>query len=195
MMGRRLRGIVAMVCMALGAGLLSSAPAVAAPTWRIDALSNTTAAPGGTLDYLVQVTNVSGADSDGSQLELVATLPDGVTALSTANASADASFSCTGPGGSDVAEASVVTCTETGVVPAHGFRTLRLTVAVDLSAAGTVTSSFQATGGGAASASTVDPTTITTRLPGFGVDAFDAQVVGSDGELSAEAGRHPFAAS
>jgi uncharacterized repeat protein (TIGR01451 family) len=95
---RRLQGIVVTVGMALGVGLLCSATAAASPAWRIDALSNTTAAPGGTLDYLVQVTNVGGTDSDGGQLDLVATLPAGVKALSTASASADASFSCTGPG-------------------------------------------------------------------------------------------------
>ena len=198
MMGaRRLQGIAVTVGMALTVGLLCSATAVAAsPQWRIDALSNTTAAPGGTLDYLVQVTNGSGLDSDGSQLDLVATLPPGVTALSTANASAGASFSCTGPGGSAVAGASVVTCVETDVVPAHGFRTIRLTVAVDPSAAGSVTSSFQISGGGVASASTVDPTTITATPPGFGVDAFDGQVTaGPAGASFTQAAGHPFAAS
>src|SRR5690242_16527610 len=126
---RRLQGLVVTIGIALAVVLPCSASAAASPAWRIDALSNTTAAPGGTLDYLVQVTNV-GAASDGSRIDLVATLPAGVTALSTANASADASFSCTGPGGSAVAGASVVTCAETDVVPGNDFRTLRLTVAV-----------------------------------------------------------------
>ncbi len=198
MMGRRwLRGIVVTVGMALGAGLLSSATAAAAsPAWRIDALSNTTAAPGATLDYLVQVTNVGSADSDGSPLTLVATLPAGVTAVSTTNASAGASFSCIGPGGSAVAGASVVRCTQTGVVPARGFRTLRLTGTVDPRAAGSATSSFQVSGGGLAAASTVDPTTITATPPGFGVDAFDSQVTAdSAGVPSTQAAGHPFAAS
>lgn len=197
MMGRRrLQRIVVTVAMALGVGLLCSAAAAASPAWRIDALSNTTAAPGGTLDYLVQVTNGGNADSDGGQLDLVATLPAGVTALSTANASAGASFSCTGPGGSAVAGASVVTCAETDVVPRQGFRTIRLTVAVDPTAAGSVTSSFQVSGGGAASTSTVDPTTITATPPGFGVDAFDGQVTaGPAGAPFTQAAAHPFAAS
>ena len=183
-----------MVGMALGVSLLCSATAAASPAWRIDALSNTTAAPGGTLEYLVQVTNVGYADSDGSQIDLVATLPAGVTAVSTANASAGASFSCTGPGGSAVAGASVVTCAETDVVPRQDFRTLRLTVAPN--AAGSVTSSFQVSGGGAATASTVDPTTITATPPGFGVDAFDGQIAAdSAGAPSTQAGGHPYAAS
>ncbi|HZV72671.1 MAG TPA: hypothetical protein VFF79_03055 [Conexibacter sp.] len=193
---RRLQGIVVTVGIALGGLLCSTMAAAASPAWRIDALSNTTAAPGGTLDYLVQVTNVSGVDSDGGHLDLVATLPDGVRALSTANASADASFSCTGPGGSAVAGASVVTCTETDVVPAHDFRTIRLTVAVDPSAVGSVTSSFQVSGGGGTtSASTVDPTTITATPPGFGVDALDGQVTDPAGDLFTQAAGHPFAAS
>lgn len=195
MMGRRrLRGIV--VAVGITSGLLCSATAAASPAWRIDALSNTTAAPGGTLDYLVQVTNDSGEGTDNSPLALVATLPSGITALSTANESADASFSCTGPGGSAVAGASVVTCTQTGVVPADGFRTLRLTVAVNPRVAGSVTSSFEISGGGAASTSTVDPTTITATPLGFGVDAFDSQVTANaDGDLFTQAAGHPFAAS
>jgi uncharacterized repeat protein (TIGR01451 family) len=101
---RGLPAVVATVGLALGGGLLYSATAAAAsPAWRVEALSNTTAAPGGTLDYLVQVTNVGDVDSDGGQIDLVATLPAGVTAVSAANASADASFSCTGPGGSALA--------------------------------------------------------------------------------------------
>jgi hypothetical protein len=88
-----------------------------------------------------------------------------------------------------------VTCSETDVVPAHGFRTIRLTVAVDASADGSAISSFQISGGGAASASTVDPTTITATPPGFGVDAFDGQVTDFAGAPSTQAAGHPFAAS
>ena len=194
--GRRLQGIVVTIGMALGVGLLCSATAAAGPAWRIHALSNTRAAPGGTLDYLVQVTNDGDADSDGGQLKLVATLPAGIRALSTANESAGTSFSCTGPGGSAVAGASVVTCTETDVVLRKDFRMLRLTVEVAPNAAGSVTSSFQISGGGAASASTVDPTTIAFTPPGFGVDAFDGQVTGdSAGTPFTQAAGHPFAAS
>ena len=196
-MGRkRLQGVVLTFMTALGVGLPCSATAAAAsPAWRIDALSNTTAAPGGTLDYLVQATNAGGADSDGSQLDLVATLPAGVTAVSTANESAGVSFACTGPGGSAVAGASVVTCTATGVVPGMGFRTVRLTVAVAPDVTGSVTGSFQVSGGGIASASTVDPTRITAAPPGFGVDAFDGQVTDPDGDPFTQAAGHPFAAS
>lgn len=199
MMGvRRLQGFVVTFGMASAVGLLCSATAAAAsPAWRIDALSNTTAAPGGTLDYLVQVTNVGDAASDGGQLDLVATLPADVTAVSTANAGGGASFACSGPGGTPVADASVVTCTETDAVPARDFRTLRLTVAVEPSAfAGSVTSSFQVSGGGAASANTVDPTTIKFTSPGFGIDAFDGQVTASSaGDPFTQAAGHPFAAT
>jgi hypothetical protein len=200
MMGRRrLPGIALTVVMASSVGLLCSATAAAAsPAWRIDALSNSTAAPGGTLDYLVQVTNVGGDDSDGSQLVLVATLAPDVRAVSTADASADAAFSCAGPSGSAVAGASVVTCTETDVVPAHHFRTLRLRVSVDQYAfpGAYVMSSFQVSGGGAAAASTVDPTWIAFASPGFGIDAFDGQVTAdAAGAPFTQAAGHPFAAS
>lgn len=192
MMGRRLQGIVVTVGIALGVSLPFAATAAAAgPAWRIDALSNTTAAPGGTLDYLVQVTNGDSADSDGGPVGLVATLPPGLTAVSTANESAGASFSC-----GSVAGASVVTCTETGVVPAHDFRTLRLRVDVAPDATGLLTSSFQVSGGGLASATTVDPTRIAFTPPPFGVDAFDGQVTADlAGVPFTQAAGHPFALS
>ena len=182
------------VAIALGVGLPCSATAAAAG-WRIDALSNTTAAPGGTLDHLVQVTNVAETASDGGPVALVARLPPGVTAVSTANESAGASFACSGPRGAPVAGASVVTCAETGVVARRDVRVLRLTVAIDPGATGTLTSAFEVSGGGLGAASTVDPTRIAAGAPDFGVDAFDGQVTDSAGDPFAQAAGHPFAIS
>jgi hypothetical protein len=179
--------------------LACSAPALAdGPAWRIDSLSNTTAAPGTTFDDFVQITNVGTADTDGSEIDVIATLPPGVSAVSAANGPVS-NFTCTGPGGSALAGATVVTCSETDVVPAHsgvGFRYVDLTLALDPGASGSPTSSFQLTGGGADPASTVDPTTITPAAPSFGVDAFDGQVTSDPaGDPFTQAGGHPYAAS
>jgi hypothetical protein len=189
----------AVLAVVLGFAACSSALADGPPAFRLDSLANTTAAPNGTLDYLVQVTNVGGSDTDGSPVDIVATLPTGLTAVATSNANSVSNFSCSGPGGSDVAGATVVTCETTDVIPAHsgaGFSTVRLTVAVDPGASGTLTSTFQASGGGAASVTTVDPTTITSQSPAFGVDAFDGQVTADQaGNPFTQAGGHPYAAS
>jgi uncharacterized repeat protein (TIGR01451 family) len=166
-----------------------AATALAAPAWRIDSLSNTTAPPGGTLNYHVQAFNVGDAATDGSDITLTATLPSGLTFASETDAGG--TWSCTG--------STVVTCTDSAdVVPplADQYRGLVLSVAVDPGVSGVVTSTFEVSGGDVSdpSASTVDPTQITDALPGFGVDAFDGQTTADGaGDPFTQAGGHPYA--
>ncbi len=165
------------------------------PVWRIDSLSNPTAVPGGTFVYRVQATNVGSAETDGSPFEVTATLPSGFAAI---EASGEG-FECAGPGGSPVGGATVVTCGSTATIPAHSnssYPAFRLKVAVASSASGVVTGSFDVSGGGAGSASTVDSTIVTPIAPGFGVDAFDEQVSATpSGEPFTQAGGHPYDAT
>ncbi len=194
--------LVAPFAVALMLVLTWSASALAvSPAWRIDALSNTTATPGGQFNYYVQVTNVGDADTDGSEIDLTATLPSGLTAVAATN-NGPSDFTCTGPGGSDVVGATVVTCATTTVVNAphndntHYIFGITLTVAADPAASALAISSFQISGGGASPQSTVAPTTLTTSVPGFGASAFDAQVAADPtGNPFTQAGGHPYAAS
>jgi uncharacterized repeat protein (TIGR01451 family) len=198
-----------LACVAAGALFLLAFSASAwgqQAAWRIDSLSNSTVAPGGQLQYNVQITNVGDADGDGSEIDVTASLPPGLTAVSATMA--DAFFesfpACTaGDGSSPVAGASDVKCTDMNQIfdqldaPGGNFHTLELVAAVDLSASGTVKATFQVSGGGAsAPASTVDPTLVTDAAPSFGIAAFDGQVASNPaGDPETRAGADPYSAS
>jgi len=183
------------LALALTLALVAASVASAAPVLEIASAANTTAAPGGTLSYFVNVTNVGDIATSGD-LTLRVTLPQGLTASSSDPTSA---WDCS----SLVVGASTVTCTLPELLdprsggPSGVFsRTLTITASVDPSATGTLTSTFDVTGGGADPVSTVDPTRISATVPGFGIDAFDGQVTANAaGAPFTQAGGHPFAAS
>jgi uncharacterized repeat protein (TIGR01451 family) len=189
------------VVLALALLAAWASAAAAAPAWRLDVQADTTAAPGSTLTYSVQITNVGDAAADPASypLTFTATLPSGVTALGGLTAvSGDptAGWDCS----SVVVGAQSVTCENTGpqaALAAGGFMALTLDVAVAGDAAGVVTSAFALTGGDASepSASTVEPTSVTSEPPSFGVDAFDGTVLDAAGAPYRQAGGHPFAAT
>src|SRR5215212_2228413 len=163
--------------------------AAAAPVWSLSSTSNTTAAPGGTLDYLVAAQNVGDAPTDFTTYTLTVTLPSGVTGV---RFRGGGSFtSCPGIDG-----ASVITCTGNAFVRPYSSAFVVINVSVDpsVAAGGTRTASFEIEGGGALdSATTVDPVTISPAAPGFGVDAFDATAFDVVGEPLTQAGGHPSA--
>ena len=82
--------------------------ALAASAWSIDALSNSSVAPGGTFSYLFEIRNAGDVTLDGSSeaISLTATLPAGLTVQ---GGLADAltgeplgDWSCSAPGGQTV---------------------------------------------------------------------------------------------
>ena len=77
------RSSILLALAALGA-LLLAAPAAfaAAPAWKLEALSDTTAAPGSTVEFHAQLNDVGDGPSDGSNIQLRAALPAGLTAAS-----------------------------------------------------------------------------------------------------------------
>jgi uncharacterized repeat protein (TIGR01451 family) len=184
-----------LLCGLLGSGAASAAE----PTWRIDTLANSTAAPGANLTYVVQVTNVGNAPAAGfiDPIVLTITLPGGMKGAS-AGSTAFNGFSCTaGDGTSPVAEATTIRCTSSGFIFLNQFTQAPVTVAVAGTASGVLTSSFSITGGGTAqSSTTVDPTRILHSPPPFGLDAFDGQVTAdAAGAPLTQAGAHPYSAS
>jgi uncharacterized repeat protein (TIGR01451 family) len=187
-----------------------SASAFAAAVWRIDSVSNTTVAPGGTLTYLVQITSVGDAGMDGSEIDLTGTLPPGLTAVDATLATTPFNLNdpgdvpCTaGDGVSPVAGASDIRCTDAVALPAQrgaGFlpyQRLVLTVRADpgLTLGTTIASSFSVGGGGAGSMNTVDPTRVAAAPFGYGVDAFDGELLDANGDVSTQAGGHPASAT
>ncbi len=204
-----LRGVGAAALVAAVLTLLAvcAAPALAAQQWRIDSLSDTTVAPGDTLTYHVQAANIGDADTDGSQVDVSATLDPGMTAVSAREFVAGDGFNgavpCTaGDGSSPVAGASSVLCSTTLVVKDAAdsggidYAALDVTVRVDPLASGLLTSTFHVSGGGAPSASTSDWTQASPTPPPFGFEVFDGQVAAdAAGDPLTQAGAHPYDAS
>ncbi len=190
---RGLRG--GAVALATLATLLfcAAAASAAGPAWRVDTLADSTVAPGGDLTYAVQLTNVGDAFTDGSQIVVTATLPNGMTG----DSASSGSFQCTADDGVlPVAGATKVKCIASDFVNPGGQLRLFLSVAVDPGAAGVLTTSFATSGGGAPPDVTADPTRVTATAPPFGVDAFDGQVdAGAAGAPFTQAGGHPYDAS
>ncbi len=195
------RALLVAVAIALAAGALASTAATAAPAtpaaWRIDALANTTAAPGAVQTFYVQLTNTGGTAASGADEAIVVTgtLPGGLTAVGGSGRGAwDCSATVPGSQSFDCVDA-------TDTIAPQGFTTLTLQAAVDPAAAlgATLTSGFAVSGGGAvagAAASTVDPLTVAATPPGFGVAAFDGTVSADEaGTPYTQAGGHPYAAT
>jgi hypothetical protein len=201
----RLRRIVTGGVAAIALCLTCAAPALARQAWRIDAFSSTTVAPGSTMEYFVQTTNVGDANMDGTRIDVRVDLPAGIAAaaaelrdITTFNL-----YSCfdARDGVSPVAGARSIICSNLEPVPftssrASGFQKLRLTATVDPSASGTLRADFTVSGGGATAARTTDPVIVSTAPPQFGIDAFDG-VFASDaaGTPMTQAGGHPYAAT
>ena len=170
------------------------APAVAAPAFRLDALMNTTAAPGQDVSLLGQVTNV-GTQAASGPASILITLPRGITGVSM---SVGGGFSCTDvDGSSPVLNASIIRCDTSGLgISRHGFSLINGRVHIDPAATGTLTTVMSLSGGGSASdATTVVPVRATATLPAFGIAAFDAQVSEASGDPYTQAAGHPYAAS
>jgi uncharacterized repeat protein (TIGR01451 family) len=196
--GRRGGGVhLLLTCVTVILGVMcgSSGLALAAPVWKIDAMSNTTVAPGGQLDYIVQITNL-GEDA-GAFPQLSVTLPAGMTFPAAFDPSSAGLAFCNPP---DPSGTSSLTCFvfPNGFVDRHSLTQVKLPVVVagGVSQGTQLTSSFTVFGGGAADpASTVDTTGVSPSPPEFGVAAFDGQVRDPAGDPLTQAGGHPYAAS
>jgi hypothetical protein len=187
---------------ALCGALLLSGPAAAAPpagpAWSIVASpypSNFVPGAKGELTklgpgYYVLATNVGGAATSGA-FRITDTLPTG---LGPAAASAESNdtrihhFSCTILG-------RTVTCE--GSEPIGPGEWVKALIPVDVEASsGSLENEATVEGGGAASASTVAPTTISAALPSFdfipGAAGFSGITTNADGSPATQAGSHPY---
>ena len=196
--GRRLLASLLVTC---GLCLVATSPALAAPVWELDSVSNTIATPGGTLTYFVQLSNVGDADTDGSQISFVIRLPDGMLARSAGyvDVSSISGFPCfdARDGVSPVAGARSVVCRNTARVLARsGFQKAVVSVNVDAGASGTLLTELEISGGGAATVRAIDPVSISSALLPFGVDAFDGRVTAdASGTPLTQAGGRPYDAT
>jgi hypothetical protein len=141
------------------------------------------------------VTNSGSVETDGSAITITDTLPAAVTAtgiqagVQNETQSAKASlFSCT---------LATTTCTYGGPLrPGEGL-VVSLTVAVVPGATGAVTNTVTVSGGGAATVSSGESTTIGSEAQSLAVpyglsSSFTDQVTGVDGLTDVQAGDHPY---
>lgn len=196
---KRSCGVFAVLAAAAVLSLAAAAPAAAAePEWRIDSLAPTSAAPGSTVTYHMEMAYIGTPVTDATVEPWVftAVLPPGlspVQASSSLNPGWDcSSFATTGgcedssdthPYLSGSGECDVIRCV---VV-------LNVELAVGSGASGVLTPEFRMLGGGAPLATTIDPTIITATPPAFGVEGFD-QVARADaeGDISTQAGGRAY---
>ncbi len=199
--------------------LAAAAPASAAQEWEFHAFSNTTVAPvdkvapvdnpetttlkENEVQYHVQARNVGDKPMDGSQIELVLELPPGFEVVKAAavDMSATKFFPCfdSADGVSSAIGADGVVCRVSSPIPSlleNFFSFLRLDLiaaVVNPSAAGSLLAQAEISGGGASTATTVDPITVTEAAPVFGFDAFEAIAVADKaGTTMTQAGGHPY---
>jgi uncharacterized repeat protein (TIGR01451 family) len=190
------RTIIVAAVLALGGGLLVAPVALAvtpAPAWTVSSQSEpTNFAPGdssGHDQYVVTVTNIGGAPSNGAPITVADTLPAGLT-LAAAGASWRDDFfnsgSCTaGP---------PITCEDPSAQLLPGM-TMVIDIPVDVAANAVsgVANSVTVTGGGVATpAATSQATTISATPAAFGVRSFENLVTNADGSPDAQAGSHPY---
>jgi len=195
---RRRRALLAVVLGIVVTGMAANVAAAAGPAWRITSLANTTVAPGGSTNFLIQIRNVGDATLDGrsSEMHLTAVLPTGMSATSLdVVAPRSSGWTCFGT----AFPATTVRCRNPSgtLVPPES---VKLRMAVTASAAlvpGTVrTIRFSVDGGGGAAQSTVAFTTVTGDAPGFGVATIDGEIAGDAvGTPFTQAGGHPYSAA
>ncbi len=198
-----LAALIAGACLLIAAGVAS-----AAPVTDVLGIADTTAAPGGSLRYIVVVSNIgdqASPDSDNDGIAdtprvLTIALPSGLTASS---ARGFASWECTGDGpGPDperVVGASLLTCTNPYVADPHSSGTRNTELWIDTNvgslASGTLLTHLNVVGGGAAPAGTVVATAASLTPPGFGLASFDGQTNDAAGGPFTQAGGTPYEVS
>ena len=190
----RITTVAFVVSVALVSLFAGASAALADVAWKVDAMSNTTVAPGAGLSYLLQITNMG--EDTGAFPQLSVTLPAGMTFAPGFDLAGAGLAGCTP---ADPSGASSLTCTWFAFVERHSLWQTQLPVVVDpgVSPGTLLTSSFTVSAGGASNPSTtVDTTRVSPTPPGFGVAAFDGQE-SSDaaGDALTQAGGHPYAAS
>lgn len=189
------------------ASLLMAGPASAAtgPEWKLDSLSNTTVAPGETIQYLVQATNVGDQPTDGGGQTLAVVLPDGmlvksatlvIPALFEQFPCFDAKDGTSPPIGTQAivcpSSAPIAAIVE-GSNEAKNDEKLFLTVSVDAGVplGAQLAPHFEISDGGAATVSIVDSTVVSEVPPPFGIEIFDGLIADDAGNPMTQAGSHP----
>lgn len=178
-------------------GLGGAATAVAAPAWNLDVHHYpTNVAPGGTVEYRLDVRNVGDSSSSG-QTAVTVSLPAGFGRSAIRNEPdffalpGPAAWTCPGSPGE-----TTVVCTTTAAIARRSLsRSLVIVAAAAPDAGGTATATAEVSGGGAvASATAFERAEISSMPARFGIvaDGFAPDFVESDGVTEERrSGAHP----
>ncbi len=151
--------------------------------------------PGGTAEYVLRVANVGSAPTTGA-ITVVDKLPLGMTATASGGRGFESE-----PLGSSYWECSgttVVICNNNpsgpAVVGAEGevFQPIVIDVAVPASPSAGATNEVSVLGGGAAEVVRREPTMISVKPAGFGLESFEQVALNHNGSPDTQAGAHPY---
>ncbi len=207
--------------LSLGAGVAPAGAVGVAPGWAISSLpqpSNFSNAENALCEqaseicdaYVVTVTNVGEAPSDGTPIVITDKLPPGLVVNNAVAEDMETSelLECVlepvHPPEEEGEELpppppyTEVTCRDTGVLRPGDVIYLKVNALVATNATiPLVTNVVKVTGGGAASATALDPSasassnSVNSETPAFGPQIFSARAFGSDGSPDTQAGDHP----
>jgi hypothetical protein len=171
---------------------LAGSASAAAPRWKLESLADTaTTSPSPFFEYIMDVDYIGDVPSDGSRIDVSAELPTGLVAKQAVLSYPEtaASYPCVG--------VTTLLCSSNDVLAAHAQATasvlkLRIVAEAESGLSGTLVARFAVSGGGASTATTVDPTLVLPGPSPFGIDAFDTKIIEEGGAPSVQAGIHPF---
>ena len=192
MIRRGVAVIVLVLAGLLSAGVLS-APAALARGWDFTVQTNTTVAPGGTTHYRLQL--AADGNASGNPVKLRIEMPNGLKATGFERLTYDhPSWSCA----SSFPTTLVICSNPTGEYVVSGADIFQL----DAEASGALApgavrvARFHVEGAGAEPAETIDPVTIASTAPPFGLATLDGTTsADATGAPSTAAAGHPFDSS
>ncbi len=181
--GARVRARVVYGVLAASAVVLCwSGSAFGAVHWDVSSVANSSVAPGGSVEFVVAVTNLGDVATDGSDVTFTASFPTGLVPVSSSSNSMP-------PCG---ILAQVLTCSGPVNVDVHGDLVVNIVADVALDASGVQSVLFDVSGGGAlAGVQSADPVLVSSVEPPFGIDAFDAVALDEVGDEVTQSGGHP----
>ncbi|HET9153695.1 MAG TPA: hypothetical protein VFN85_06240 [Solirubrobacterales bacterium] len=180
---------LALSCVVVGVCLLAARPAAASsptPGWGIIATSHpTNFSSTEAASYLTTITNVGSGPTDGSDVTVTDTLPNGVTPTGCPFIPSSLPSSC-------VISGQTVTTTFTGTFEPGQLASLSLSVEVAPTVEGTVINTVSVSGGGAPTVTSTEPTLISSTDAPFGLASFSFPEIFADGTPDTQAGSHPY---
>ncbi len=194
---RGLRCAALPLALVLVAAVLPASAQAAAPAFKITSLGSPTRfVPGdetGSSIYVVTVTNIGAAPTDGSPITLTDILPTGVSFDPTPSLLVELGLFNDGEQYFPCEAGPPVTCVAPSSVLQPGMR-LNMLVPVDIApgAAGTAVNQVSVSGGGAPDASATESTPFSAEPAGFGFRELNTSITADDGAPYTQAGGHPY---